>query len=324
MKLESHPARTDILHGERDLRSALAGGVAQLTTRGVPSSALAAELLLLHVLGRDRAWLYAHPEQKLSTEELNHLLLLLERRAAGEPTQYLTGRQEFWGLEFAVTPDVLIPRPETEHVVEVALERLGAHRKEPLRIADVGTGSGCLAVALACEFSRAQVMATDISAPALQVARGNAAHHGVGNRIRFVQMNLLTGCIAPEPEAVPPKHFGPPFDLVVSNPPYIGYAEAAELAPEVRDHEPHAALFAGPTGVELYRDLIGQALELLAPEGILIVEVGHDAAQHIRELFGGDGWTDIATACDLAGIERIVSARRVVRTIDLCQQATRV
>ena len=152
----------------------------------------------MHTLGRDRAWIYAHPEQKLTATEREQYLSLLARRASGVPTQHLTGHQEFWGLDFEVTPDVLIPRPETEHVIEVALERLGVgndlsapRRKEEFRIADIGTGSGCIAIALAHELPAALITATDISAAALDVARRNAARHGVASRIDFVESNLL-------------------------------------------------------------------------------------------------------------------------------------
>src|SRR5882672_8860401 len=150
-----------------DFRTALKQGIHLLREAHVPSDTLAAELLLLHVTRRDRTWLYAHPEELLDPQANESYFSLLRRRAAGEPTQYLTGKQEFWGLEFEVTPDVLIPRPETEHLIEVALDRLGERRSEPLRIADIGTGSGCLAIALAHEFPEARVTATDISAAAL-------------------------------------------------------------------------------------------------------------------------------------------------------------
>src|SRR5690349_18135523 len=176
-----------------DVRAALKIGIARLREAEVPSYTLAAELLLLHALGRNRTWLYAHPEESISDSDAERYFALLARRAAGEPTQHLTGKQEFWGLEFEVTPDVLIPRPETEHVVEVALDRIalrelrGGRRQittgAGLRIADIGTGSGCIAVALAKELPEAEFYGTDISAAALEVARRNAERHGVANRI---------------------------------------------------------------------------------------------------------------------------------------------
>ena len=180
--------------------------VAELERAGVPSHGLAAELLLQHALGRDRAWLYAHPEEAVSAEQADHFLRLVARRAAGAPTQYLTGKQEFWGLEFYVAPGVLIPRPETEHVVEVAIERLKPKRKpeksdltlrrerggRTLRIVDVGTGSGCLAVALAREVPQARVWATDISRAALAIAWRNCVRYDLEARIEFIEASLLT------------------------------------------------------------------------------------------------------------------------------------
>src|ERR1700737_256598 len=184
-----------------DVRSALKQGLAQLRDAHVPSHTLAAELLLLHVLGRERTWIYSHPEDEISCAEADRYFALLARRANGEPTQHLTGKQEFWGLEFAVTRDVLIPRPETEHVIEVALDRLAvrelrAGRKqtltgEGLQIADVGTGSGCIAIALAKELPGGTVYATDISSAALAVAQPNAARHSVSAPIHFIESNLL-------------------------------------------------------------------------------------------------------------------------------------
>src|SRR5277367_5648162 len=186
-----------------DNRAALRQAMATLLAAEVPSHMLAAELLLMHVVERDRAWIYTHPEEALEPASVDRYFTLVARRAAGEPTQYLTGRQEFWGLEFEVTPAVLIPRPETEHVVEVALARLGERGikihmdtgapREKLRVADVGTGSGCLAVVLARELPHAEITATDISAPALEIARRNASRYGVADRIHFLQCDLLTG-----------------------------------------------------------------------------------------------------------------------------------
>src|SRR5712692_508291 len=219
-----------------DVRSALKQGLAQLRDAHVPSYTLAAELLLLHVLSRERTWIYSHPEQEISSAEADRYFALLARRTNGEPTQHLTGKQEFWGLEFEVTPDVLIPRPETEHVIEVALDRLalrelrsGRKQKsagEGLRIADVGTGSGCIAIALAKELPRAAIYATDISGAALAVARRNAVTHGVAGRICFLESNLLDSLRAGERYAVPlhgtarttDMHESRSFDLIVSNP----------------------------------------------------------------------------------------------------------
>jgi release factor glutamine methyltransferase len=296
-----------------DVRSALREAMRRLRAAAVPSHTLAAELLLMHTLGCDRAWLYAHPEQPLEASQLAAYFELVERRIAGVPTQYLTGRQEFWGLELEVTPDVLIPRPETEHLVEVALERLGPPtweeeeaglpRGHGLRIADVGTGSGCLAIALACELPGAQVFATDISAAALAVARRNACRHGVAGRVHLLQCNLLDAL------AGPPVW---PLDLIVSNPPYVGRREADHLPREVRAHEPAQALFAGESGQQFYAPLIAQAAHLLRSGGILVVELGYDALPHVQPLLEAEGvWQQIRLTHDLAGIPRVLSARRV-------------
>ena len=288
-----------------DTRSALKEAIARLGAANVPSHTLAAELLLMHALGRDRTWLYAYPEEPLDSVAAEKYLALVARRAAGEPTQYLTGKQEFWGLEFEVTPAVLIPRPETEHVVEVALERLRArHSNEPnapLRVADVGTGSGCLAVALAHELPHAEIFATDISAEALEVARRNAERHGVADRIHFHHCGLLRG-LAHESR----------FDLIVSNPPYVARNEAADLPREVREHEPHSALFGGATGVEFYAQLVREAAQVVGPGGILILELGYNSLDHVRAIFDADvRWTRVAITMDLAGIPRVIAAERV-------------
>ena len=318
-----------------DVRSALREGIAQLESGHVPSAALASELLLMHTLGHDRTWLYAHPEFDLEAAVRERYFELVARRASGVPTQYLTGHQEFWGLDFEVTPDVLIPRPETEHVIEVALERLGvgpeagsARRTQEFRIADVGTGSGCIAVALARELSGANLIATDASSSALAVARRNATRHGVAGRIEFVECNLmealLHGSRALRPagqdsgqaiHALPTfgglsasESLG--FDLIVSNPPYIGRAEAASLPREVREHEPEAALFGGQTGTEIYAPLVAQAAKLLKPGGFLVLELGYDSAQDVSRLLTGPEWTDFAITNDLAGIRRVAATRR--------------
>ncbi len=295
-----------------DVRRALKEAIARLRAAHVPSDTLAAELLLMHALGRDRTWLYTHPESPIDPALAETYFALIARRVAGEPTQYLTGRQEFWGLDFEVTPDVLVPRPETEHVVEVALERLGERGikinmktgapSPTLEIADVGTGSGCLAVALATELPHAEIVATDISAPALAVARRNATRHGVADRIQFLEANLL--------EAISVSSVG--FDLIVSNPPYIAQSEAASLAVEVRDHEPHRALFGGPTGVEIYGQLIEQAGLLLAPGGILVLELGYNSAHAVQEMFHVEPrWASVRVTNDLAGIGRVIAAERI-------------
>jgi release factor glutamine methyltransferase len=289
-----------------EVRGTLAQGVARLESARVASAQLAAELLLLHLLGRDRAWLYAHPEHVLSSDEFAQYDDLLRRRAEGVPVQYLTGRQEFWGLEFEVNPSVLIPRPETEHLIEVALDRLAERRSEPLRIADVGTGSGCIAVALAREFSTAQITATDISPAALEVAQRNAVRHGVQDRIDTVLTNLLQSFFTASES---PR---PMFDLIVSNPPYVGSAGQSHLQREVVEHEPHLALFAGEQGLDIYPELFAQAAKLLRPGGLLIVEIGYGQAGSVAALIAADtGWTGMCVTNDLAGIPRVLAAARV-------------
>jgi release factor glutamine methyltransferase len=263
----------------------------------------------MHALGRDRTWLYTHPEARLDLPGAERYFALIERRAAGEPTQYLTGKQEFWGLEFEVTPAVLIPRPETEHVMEVALARLGPRGfiihlnaglpREKLRVADVGTGSGCLAVALAGELPHAEVFAMDISGLALEVARRNATRHHVADRIHFLQTDLLDAL----------KQEAHSFDLIVSNPPYVARKDAPQLQREVRDHEPAAALFGGPSGVEFYARLIEEAGKLLRPGGILVLELGYNSAEHVRAILKEQKcWTNVAFTNDLAGIPRVTAA----------------
>jgi release factor glutamine methyltransferase len=285
----------------------LKSAMGRLREANVPSYSLAAELLLMHTLGRDRAWLYSHPEEWLEAGAAGRYFELVARRATGTPTQYLTGKQEFWGLEFEVTPAVLIPRPETEHVVEVALERVGQNkRSEPMRIADVGTGSGCLAVALARELPDAKIFATDISAAALEVARRNAARHGVAGRIEFIECNLLDAFLTEWPDSG-----GAQFDLIVSNPPYVARREAAALQREVREHEPETALFPGESGVELYDPLVRQAGKLLGSGGILVLELGYDALDPVSRLLdAAHGWNRVSATQDLAGIPRVIAAER--------------
>ena len=295
----------------QSLRESLREAIAHLESEHVPSAALAAELLLMHALGRDRAWIYAHPEHELGAEMRQKYFSLVARRASGVPAQYLTGHQEFWGLDFVVTPEVLIPRPETEHVIEVALDRLLARTKAQVtrefRIADVGTGSGCIAVALAHELAAAHIVAMDISPAALDLARHNARRHGVDTRIDFVECNLLDSVVhGPRITGHEPRS----LDLVVSNPPYIGRREAATLPREVREHEPELALFAGETGTELYAPLIAQAATVLKPGGFVVLELGHDSAEYVTHLLSAPEWTKLSITNDLAGIPRVASAER--------------
>jgi len=295
-----------------DVRTALKEGIHLLREARVPSETLASELLLLHVTRRDRTWLYAHPEEILDSQILESYFSLLHRRAAGEPTQHLTGKQEFWGLEFEVTPDVLIPRPETEHLIEVALDRLAVRELrssrdpkltgEGLTLVDIGTGSGCIAIALAKELPATKIYATDISPAALAVAQRNATHLGFSSRIQFLESNLLM--------AFSSSHQSLLFDLLISNPPYIGRKETSTLPIEVRDHEPASALFGGEEGYELYGLLIPEAARHLKPGGLLVLELGHDSLSAVRPLLETPHWTNLHVTHDLAGIPRVLSAER--------------
>lgn len=299
------------------IRGLLRGGISRLREGNVPSFTLVAELLLLEATGRSRTWLYAHPEELVAEADVARFEILLERRLNGVPTQHLTGKQEFWGMDFEVSPDVLIPRPETEHLVEVTLDRLAVHEVragrparltgENLSVVDVGTGSGCIAVALAKELPGAAVFATDLSTAALSVAARNASRLGYSERIQFAKSDLLSSFINPAAQVV-----GGPirFDVVVSNPPYIGRKEADSLPIEVRDHEPHMALFGGQEGYELYANLVIQAGRLLKPEGLLVLELGHESLPAVRPLLETPEWTAVGVTNDLAGIPRVISAER--------------
>jgi release factor glutamine methyltransferase len=255
-----------------------------------------AETLLLYILGKNRAWLIAHAEEELSGDMATRYAELLERRFRGEPIQYITGEAEFYGLPFRVTRDVLIPRPETEHSVEKALE-LASNFTAP-RIVDVGTGSGAITVALAHELPDAITTAIDLSAPALAVARKNAELNGVSARIRFLLGDLLA------PVA------GEQFEMVVSNPPYVPGADRATLSGEVRDYEPEIALFAGDDGLEVYRRLIPASFEALIPGGFVVLEIGYGQSPAIAELLADSGFEQIEFVPDLQGIPRVACARR--------------
>jgi len=291
------------------IRALLKHGIDELRGARVSSYTLAAELLLLHAANRDRTWIYSHPEEFLSQAAAENYFALLARRAAGEPTQHLTGKQEFWGLDFVVSPDVLIPRPETEHLIEVALDRLAvlevrAGRDprltgENLSIVDIGTGSGCIAIALAKELPHAKIYATDISPHALAIAKHNATRLGFRDRVQFTESNLL--------ESLSTRT----FDLIACNPPYIGVNEASSLPTEVRDHEPKEALFGGPEGYELYANLILQAARHLKPQGLLVVELGHNSLPAVQPLLDLSTWTNLLVTKDLSRIDRILSAEKI-------------
>lgn len=253
-----------------------------------------AEILLRLVLGRDRAWLLAHGDDKAEPNLWRTYFALLSRRLRGEPIQYIAGETEFYGLPFRVTPDVLIPRPETEILVEKALEVAGC--RDQSRIVDVGTGSGCIAVALAKALNSNRVTAIDSSPTALEVARDNAQRIGVN--VRFLAGNLLT----PVAEEA--------FDLVVSNPPYVPEEERDSLAVEVRDYEPPLALFGGHDGLDVYRRLIPAAHAALVPDGWIALEIGFAQSEAIERLLAASGFHAIEFTPDLQGIPRVASAQR--------------
>lgn len=253
-----------------------------------------AELLLLRAIDRDRPFLLTHPEAELTPAQIAQYDAWLRRRITHEPIQYILGEQEFYGLTFAVTPDVLIPRPETEHLVEALLTRV--RHDEALRIADVGTGSGAIAIALACALPRAHFTALDISEAALAVAQRNAAAHHVENRMQFLRSDLLN--------TVAGEH----FDAIVSNPPYVAEADRAALEPQVRDYEPASALFAGPSGLDIYRRLIPQAYAALKPGGWLLMEIGQGQRDALAQLL--TNWNNLCFIDDLQKIPRVAVAQR--------------
>ena len=271
-----------------------------------------AELLIMFTLDCDRAYLYAHPERELTADETQRYDEALSRRATGVPAQYITGHQEFWGVDLIVSPAVLIPRPETEHVVETVMglvsgadsgqsqnqdqnQKPRAGMSAP-HIVDVGTGSGAIALALAKELPSAAIHATDISAEALEVARANAARQELTSRITFHQTDLLSGL--PQAE----------FDFVVSNPPYVGESEEDSVQLDVRKFEPRNAVFAGPTGLEVIERLIPQAQRALKAGGWLVFEISGTIANGVRRLLSG--WEEAAITNDLQGIARVAAARK--------------
>jgi release factor glutamine methyltransferase len=282
-----------------DLRETLHSAVERLAKTRVPSPRMNAELLLMFTLDCDRAYLYAHPERELTHEESRRYDDALAHRAEGIPAQYIIGHQEFWGMDFVVSPAVLIPRPETEHVIETVLAACVERAPSPatlLRFVDVGTGSGCIALALAKELPQAEIHATEISSEALDIARVNAARHQLEGRIQFQQTDLLQGFT------------GDSFDVVVSNPPYVGESEEDQVQLEVRKFEPRWAVFAGHTGLEVIERLIPQAHEALKPGGWLVMEISGTIVNGVKDLLRN--WADVRITNDLQGIPRVAAARR--------------
>jgi release factor glutamine methyltransferase len=328
------------------LKQALDTAYQNFLAEDVPSPRLNAELLMMFVLGRDRAYLFTHPERQLTAEEASQYEEVVAERARGCPTQYITGHQEFWGLDLLVSPAVLIPRPETEHVIETVMELVQSeyaehqHNKghqEPddcerldkgrLRMLDVGTGSGCIALALASELPSAEIHGCDLSDDALEMARVNAARLGLGSRVLFRKSDLLDvylsskrhseaaaaseshrSAAGAESSAATHRNSDGRFDFVISNPPYVGEREADKVQRQVREFEPRMAVFAGEQGMDIYRRLIPQAELALAPGGWFVTEIGFSTEHQVKELL--KDWSDVRTTTDLQGIPRVVAARK--------------
>lgn len=271
-----------------------------LMTAGLPEARREARGLLEHVLDRDRTFLIGHPEHLITPAQVQIFRELVIRRAAGEPQQYITSRQSFFGLDFEVAKGVLIPRPETELLVETALELLENSKTAPV-ICDVGTGSGCIAIALLHERPDAHALALDISEAALEVARRNAARHSVSERLTFVKSDWFSE-ISPTNSS---------FDLIASNPPYVAEREIAGLQREVRDHEPREALAGGPDGLAVVRRLLVESGEFLKEGGHLLIEIGFDQANVMEKLIDQKVWKLSAIQKDLQGIPRLVVLQKI-------------
>lgn len=288
----------------------LSEGEIRLKACGVQGARLDAEVLMARALGIERGALAARlgVENPISEESARTFRRYVKRRALGEPVAYIIGEREFWSLAFEVTPAVLIPRPETEILVEEAItvsRRLDRRSGEPLRAVDVGTGSGAIAVALASELPEARIAAIDSSPEAIAVARRNADRHGVAGRIDLIEGDLLSPLMS--------GGAGPEWHLVVSNPPYIAEEERESLMREVRDHEPERALFAGPGGMASIERIVPQAARLLVPGGWLLLEISPERAGPVEGLLEAGGWEAIGTRRDYAGLVRMVRARRPKR-----------
>jgi len=292
----SRQVATSSYNADVQLRQTIQSAISELEAAGIEEPRISAEVLAFHLLGIDRAYLFAHPERELNAAEQSRYKVLVGRRVGGEPLQYLTGHQEFWRADFLVSPDVLIPRPETEHVIEVVLDLVQRFALRPcLKLIDVGTGSGAIAVTLARELPQAEVHAVDLSSAALDVARANAER--LGASVHFLQSDVLSDI---ERDAS--------FDFVVSNPPYVGLNEADKVQDVVKHYEPHMAVFAGDGGLDVIRRLIPQAREALRPGGWLLMEIGYSQAEAVIALLAG--WNDVHSVPDLAGIPRVIVARK--------------
>ena len=280
------------------LKAVLDNAIEYLASRDVGSPRMNAELLLMFVLGCDRAYFFAHPERELTAGEEDRYIEVVNERARGVPAQYIVGHQEFWGLDFIVNPSVLIPRPETEHLIEAVMALAKSHPPSTtsFKIIDVGTGSGAIALALAKEFPTAEVHATDISAEALEVARANAA------RLRFDSVQFH------QSDVIADLTRDATFDFVVSNPPYVALTEEDKVQDVVKKFEPRVAVFAGTHGLDVIRRLIPQSSEALRPGGWLLMEVGYSMSEAVMELLAE--WDEVHSVPDLQGIPRVIVGRK--------------
>lgn len=278
------------------IAQAVLDGANKLRQAGVPDERREAGSLLMYVLDRDRSYILTHAEAELSDEQLEQFSASLNERGRGKPLQYITGRQEFFGLEFEVNSDVLIPRPETELLVETALSLVSPN--EAPSICDVGTGSGCIVVTLLHQLSRARAVALDISTAALAVVERNATRHGVLDRLSLITSDCFAGLGPPS---------GPGFDLIVSNPPYVAESAMAGLQREVRDFEPRAALVSGADGLTVIRRLLLESRDYLKSGGLLIFEMGYDQHDVVRQLIDETSWKLVEIYDDLQGIPRTVA-----------------
>jgi release factor glutamine methyltransferase len=278
-------------------------GAHTLRKAGVPEARREAGSLVAYVLDRDRSFILSHAEDPMGEEQTALFCQYLERRAEGEPLQYITGHQEFFGLDFEVTRDVLIPRPETELLIEVALKLMAGFGEAPF-ICDVGTGSGCIAITLVHQVPQARAVAIDISPEALAVAQRNAAHHSATDRIDFVLSDCFAALSPPDP-----RHLS--FDLIVSNPPYVEERAMAGLQREVRDFEPRAALAAGEDGLAIIRRLLLEAASFLKTDGFFLFEIGFNQGEAVGQLIDRETWRPLDIHPDLQGIPRIVALQKL-------------
>ena len=278
------------------IKNAISAGVAKLKAAGVADPRNDANLLAMHVIKRDRTFLLTHGEATLSPDQLNLYRSLIERRGSGEPLQYITGHQEFFKLDFETSPDVLIPRPETELIVEIGMELLKG-KARPF-IADIGTGSGCIVISLLHELRQTRAVATDVSTAALAVASRNAGHYEVSDRLRLIESDLFSGLESNEL-----------FDLIVSNPPYVPTADLEGLQREV-SREPQNALDGGADGLAVIRRLLNEAPVFLRARGYLVFEIGFDQAESVKRIIDSAAWELIDVRRDLQGFPRTVVLRK--------------